>query len=141
MNVLVRWKCLFIYINQVYEAQEEGWWLGRFMTLSSGLHFTDSFDSSDPLTGIGKDTGVLRPADCPDEHLGDIRTCRVFILLESMCATKQARESLRQFRDEYISSCGDGWTQWLSEEYRRRWRLGNRTCSKGEVRRPAKKRI
>ncbi|KAJ9317630.1 hypothetical protein DTO271D3_2096 [Paecilomyces variotii] len=137
--------------KMVYEAKEEEWWLGRFMTLSSGFYFTDSFDSPDLLTWIKTDIGISRPPECLDEYLGDIRTCRVFILLERMCATKEARESLRHFRDEYISSSGDEWTEWLSDDYRRRWRLDNVARSKAnipegnvpkrDVGRPSSKRI
>ncbi|KAJ9299267.1 hypothetical protein DTO271G3_2889 [Paecilomyces variotii] len=137
--------------RMVYEAKEEEWWLGRFMTLSSGFYFTDSFDSPDLLTWINTDTGISRPPECLDEYLGDIRTCRVFILLERMCATKEARESLRHFRNAYISSSGDEWTEWLSDDYRRRWRLDDVAHSKGNipegnipkgnVRRPSSKRI
>ncbi|GAD94914.1 conserved hypothetical protein [Paecilomyces variotii No. 5] len=110
--------------ESVYEAQETSWWAGRFRTLTSGFQYSDLFESPDPLTGIRTASKIPWPSRCSDRYLDDISTCRLFVLLEKMCATKEARESLRLFRDEYIYSYGDKWTGWLSDDYLRRWSLG-----------------
>ncbi|KAL2832407.1 hypothetical protein BDW59DRAFT_157238 [Aspergillus cavernicola] len=96
--------------SQVETAMSSGYWLGRFMTLTNAFHYEDSFGEPDISTGFEMPSSYSRPFHISDDgDLAAYRAKRAFMALENLCATEEASESLREFRDGYIKRFGDKW--------------------------------
>ncbi|KAL3460536.1 hypothetical protein BJX64DRAFT_290186 [Aspergillus heterothallicus] len=95
---------------QVETAMPSQYWLGRFMTLTNAFHYEDSFGEPDIATGFEIPSSFSRPFQGSDDgDLAAYRVKRAFMVLENMCATEEAGESLREFREGYIRRFGDRW--------------------------------
>jgi hypothetical protein len=95
---------------QVETAMPSQYWLGRFMTLTNAFHYEDSFGEPDIATGFEMPSSYSRPFQgSGDDDLAGYRVKRAFMALENLCATEEASESLREFRDGYIRRFGDRW--------------------------------
>ncbi|KAL3487744.1 hypothetical protein BJX62DRAFT_187320 [Aspergillus germanicus] len=95
---------------QVETAMPSQYWLGRFMTLTNAFHYEDSFGEPDIATGFEMPSSYSRPFQGSDDgDLAGYRVKRAFMALENLCATEEASESLREFRDGYIRRFGDRW--------------------------------
>jgi hypothetical protein len=88
----------------------EGYWLGRFMTLTNAFHYEDSFNEPDIATGFEMPSSYSRPFQGSDDgDMAGYRVKRAFMVLENLCVTEEASASLREFRDAYIRRFGDRW--------------------------------
>ncbi|KAJ0422565.1 hypothetical protein BJY00DRAFT_310941 [Aspergillus carlsbadensis] len=95
---------------QVETAMPSQYWLGRFMTLTNAFHYEDSFGEPDIATGFEMPSSYSRPFQGSDDgDMAGYRVKRAFMALENLCATEEASESLREFRDGYIRRFGDCW--------------------------------
>ncbi|KAL2837733.1 hypothetical protein BJX68DRAFT_219396 [Aspergillus pseudodeflectus] len=95
---------------QVQTAMPSQYWLGRFMSLTNAFHYEDSFGEPDIATGFEMPSSYSRPFQGSDDgDLAGYRVKRAFMALENLCATEEASESLREFREAYIRRFGDRW--------------------------------
>ncbi|KAI9373955.1 hypothetical protein BJX61DRAFT_541215 [Aspergillus egyptiacus] len=95
---------------QVETAMPRGYWLGRFVTLTNAFHYEDSFNAPDIATGFEIPSSYSRPFQGSDDaDLSGYRVKRAFMVLENLCATEEASESLHDFREAYIERFGDRW--------------------------------
>ncbi|KAL4787556.1 hypothetical protein BJX76DRAFT_299887 [Aspergillus varians] len=95
---------------QIETAMPEGYWLGRFMTLTNAFHYEDSFNEPDIATGFEIPSSYSRPFKGSDDgDLAGYRIKRAFMVLENFCVTEEASASLQEFREGYICRFGDWW--------------------------------
>ncbi|KAL4869355.1 hypothetical protein BDV12DRAFT_196407 [Aspergillus spectabilis] len=96
--------------SQIETTMPEGYWLGRFMTLTNAFHYEDSFNEPDIATGFEMPSSFSRPFQGSDDgDMAGYRVKRAFMVLENLCVTEEASASLRKFRDAYIRRFGDRW--------------------------------
>ncbi|KAL4915190.1 hypothetical protein BDW62DRAFT_212919 [Aspergillus aurantiobrunneus] len=97
-------------LPQVETDMPQAYWLGRFMTLTNAFHYEDSFHEPDIATGFEMPSSYSRPFQGSDDgNLAGYRVKRAFMVLENLCVTEEASDSLRKFRDGYIRRFGDRW--------------------------------
>ncbi|KAL4956215.1 hypothetical protein BDW69DRAFT_93724 [Aspergillus filifer] len=96
--------------TQVETAMPQGYWLGRLMTLTNAFHYEDSFHAPDIATGFEMPSAYCRPLQgSNDGDSAAYRVKRAFMVLENLCVTDVASESLRGFRDAYSRRFGNRW--------------------------------
>ncbi|RAL13670.1 uncharacterized protein BO97DRAFT_449743 [Aspergillus homomorphus CBS 101889] len=95
--------------TQVWEPKNHAYWLGRFVTLTNAFHYEDSFQQPDAATGFGMLSSYSRPLGDSEGDLPNYRIKRAFMVLENVCVTDKASDSLRRFREEYVARHGDRW--------------------------------
>lgn len=76
------------------------------MTLTNAFHYEDSFGEPDIATGFGMLSSYSRPLGGSDGGLASYRVKRAFMVLENVCVTEEANESLRRFREKYLREYG-----------------------------------